>query len=346
MDVRFVDDQGNETKRTMVTKCNNLNNSESSPLVSLQQETSKDDYSGSTHPQKKRDHLKTATVILMGMAGELVGTFILTLVIISVVSAAILSGAQVGIWQVGVVCGLGVTISIYCTAFVSDAHLNPAITLAFAVVRYKQFSWRKIPPYITAQMLGGILAGAVLYAVNSDGISLYEEENGIVRGHNSSILTAMMFGEYFPNPSLYDHSNPDNLKVTSLFKALALEAWSTSILSFVIFSLTNEENTAVGKGNKVLAPLVIGLTVSVMISIYGPYTQVGMNPARDLGPRLVAACAGWGTVAIPGPRSGFWVYVVGPVIGAVLGAALSELVITKCVKLVKEWRLSEGATVS
>lgn len=326
MDVSFVDEQGIETKRTLVAKCNGDNK----PLVSIQ---CKDEVK--KHPQKIKWYLVKAGMLLTAMSGELIGTFILTLVICSMVSVAVLSGAPVGIWQVAVVCGLGVAVSIYCVSYVSDAHLNPAITVAFAIVRYKSFSWTNILPYIAAQMLGGVLAGATLYAFNSDAISLYENENGIERGGNGSVVTAMMFGEYFPNPLLYDHSNPANLEVVSLLKAVA---WTTCILTFVVFSVTDKANAAVGRENKVLAPLMIGLTVSMMISIYGPLVQVGMNPARDLGPRIVAACAGWGLVAIPGPRGGFWVYIVGPMIGALLGAALSGLVISKAVRVVKRWK--------
>lgn len=328
MDVRFVDEQGEATVKTMVTK-----REERQPLV-LQSEPS----NRNSKPVNK--HLRRAVTILTALSGELIGTFMLTLVICTAVSAAVLSGALVGIWQVGVVCGMGVAISIYCVSYVSnDCHLNPAITVASAVIRYKSFSWKLILPYILAQLLGGILAGIVLFAVNAGTISFYEKENRIERGQNSSIITAMIFGEYFPNPALYDHSNPESFMVISMFGALAVEAWTTCILAFVIFSLTEESNTSVGrKSNRVITPMLIGLTVAIMISTHGHLTQVGMNPARDLGPRLVAACLGWGTVAIPGPRWGFWVYVVGPVLGALAGAAMSSLVLARAVKQVRRWR--------
>ena len=340
MDVTFVGENGVATTKTMVAK----SNGESQPLISLEHET---DHTHGKHSRRGKNfdtskkYLTTMAVFLTYMLGELIGTFLLTLVICSAVGGAILSGSLVGIWQVGVVCGLGVAISIYCVSYISEAHLNPAITVAFAIVRYSSFSWKKIIPYVTAQMLGGMLAGVIFYSFNREAISLYEEQNDIQRGENNSVITAMLFGEYFPNPAIYNHSDPKNLKVTSLFSAVAVEAWTTSILAFVIFSLTSKQNTSVGRENKVLAPLLIGLTVSIMISIYGPHTQVGMNPARDLGPRIVAACAGWGLVALPGPRGGFWVYIVGPLVGAVLGGALSGVVASRAVTLVKKWKAQE-----
>ena len=332
MDVSFVNDQGESTVQTMVAK----RSEESQPLVDLRGELNSGDERPTIHGRKR---LKTATAVLLALAGELVGTFLLTLVICSAVSSAVLTGALVGIWQVAVVSGIGVAISIYCVSYISDAcHLNPAITVAFAVIRYKVFSWKLVLPYILAQLLGGVLSGIVLLAFNAGAISLYEEQNGIERGGNSSVITAMLFGEYFPNPAIYDHSNPKNLEVVSMYRALAVEVWTTCILAFVIFSLSDTSNTLVGKNGGVLVPFLIGLTVSIMISTHGQFTQVGMNPARDLGPRLVAACAGWGTVAIPGPRGGFWVYVVGPVFGAVGGAALNGLVLSRVVNFVKRLR--------
>jgi MIP family channel proteins len=321
MDVSFVNEQGESTVRTLVAKPSE----DERPLL-------EDEGQRSTH-------FRSAVRILVALAGELIGTFLLILVICSAVSSAVLTGALVSIWEVALISGIGVAVSIYCVSHVSEAcHLNPAITVASAVIRYKTFSWKLVLPYITVQMLGGILSGAVLFAFNFEAISLYERRNGIERGENSSVITAMMFGEYFPNPLIYDHSNPDNLKVTSMLGALFVEVWTTAIFAFVIFSLTDKSNTLARKSNGVLVPSIIGVTVSIMISTYGQFTQVGMNPARDLGPRLAAACAGWGTVAIPGPRGGFWVYVVGPVIGALMGAALSGLVLSKLTVLVKQWQ--------
>ena len=70
-----------------------------------------------------------------------------------------------------------------------------------------------------------------------------------------------------------------------------------------------------------MAPVFIGGTVAAIIAVLGPLTQAGINPARDLGPRLVAYLSGWGQIAIPGPQQGFfWVYIAGPLIGGVLAA--------------------------
>jgi glycerol uptake facilitator-like aquaporin len=69
---------------------------------------------------------------------------------------------------------------------------------------------------------------------------------------------------------------------------------------------------------------------AVLISIFAPITQAGWNPARDFGPRLVALLAGFGPIAIPGPQGGFWVYLLGPLLGGPLGGYLYERLIGPC----------------
>ena len=179
---------------------------------------------------------------------------------------------------------------------------------------------------MVAQVLGGVLAGVFVFAVFHSAIDVFEERQDIVRGENGSQFSAMMFGEYFPNPAVFSHDDDTNLEVVSLGQAFFIEAWGTGILAFVIFAATNPRNTLTNKNNAVI-PIVIGLTVGLLINYYGPLTEAGLNPARDFGPRLVAAMAGWGRIAFPGPRNGFWVYILGPLIGGPIGAALSDALV-------------------
>jgi len=265
--------------------------------------------------------------LLRALAAEAIGTGMIVLIGCGSVCST-LSGAYVGIWQVAIVWGFGVSLAIYSTADISGAHLNPAITLAFQLIRPQAhgMTWFKSSLYVAAQFLGAILGAIINIAVYSNTIEAYERENGIVRGEPKSILTAAAFGEYFPNPGLSHEFgggpyNPDDVSVA---KALFVEAWGTFLLAFVIFGLTNRHNQ-VGLGPGV--PFFIGATVAVNLALYAPITQAGWNPARDFGPRLVAFFAGWKEVAIPGPKNGFWIYIVGPCMGAPLGAGLAELML-------------------
>jgi glycerol uptake facilitator-like aquaporin len=103
--------------------------------------------------------------------------------------------------------------------------------------------------------------------------------------------------------------------------AIFVEAFGTSVLAFVVFALTHPKNDA--QINKVYIPPLIGLTVAGLVSILAPLTQCGINPARDFGPRIVAYIAGWGDIAF----KGWWVYVLGPIIGAPIGAFLADRVL-------------------
>lgn len=247
--------------------------------------------------------------------------------------------AQIGIWQVALPSGLGVALSIFVSAHISDAHLNPAVTLAFGIFRFRQFHWSLIAPYILCQTVGSIIAGAFVHLFFHGAVANFELKNNITRGEPGSELTAMIFGEYFPNPSLYSHADPESLPVVSMFEGFLVEAWGTLILVFVIFSVTNNRNATIGQ-SKVIIPVTVAFTVACLISVYGPLTQAGLNPARDFGPRVVAGMAGWGTIAVPGPRNGFWIYIVGPLVGGPVGGGLSDLLLF-VIHHLQKWRSQE-----
>ncbi len=255
---------------------------------------------------------------------ELIGTWLMVFVGTSVVAAAVLAGAQAGLWQVAVVWALGVSMAIYLTGAVSGAHLNPAVSLAFAIFRRRDFPLRLLLPYWVSQLLGAILAGLSVLLVYRSFISHFEAQHGIERGDPGSQLSTMMFGEYFPNPGMVGVDEGARALVTPL-GAAAVEAVGTGILVLMIFALVDRRNTSLPV--KYLAPVFIGLTVAMIISMLAPLTMGGWNPARDFGPRLVAFFAGWGEVAIPGPSGGFWAYIVGPLVGGPLGAAVYEFLI-------------------
>lgn len=259
---------------------------------------------------------------LRAYVAEVVGTFLLVLFGTGAIASAVLTGAQVGVWQVAVVWGFGITLAIYATASVSGAHLNPAVTLAIAIFR-PEFPRHRVVGYWAAQLAGAILAGLVVLAAFGPFIDRFEEAAGLVRGEAGSQASAMVFGEYFPNPALFG-TGSEAEELVSPLAAAGVEALGTGVLVFMIFALSDRRNP---DGPGVLTPLLIGFTVGVLISLFAPITQAGWNPARDFGPRLVAFAAGWESIAIPGPRSGFWVYIVGPLLGGPLGAAAYDYLI-------------------
>lgn len=237
--------------------------------------------------------------------GEFLGTFVLTLFGCCCVAVAILFGEYSSIFQVGLVWGMGVTLAIFLTRNICCAHLNPAVSIAMVVAG--RMSVRKLPTYLTAQILGAFCAGMMLYLLFDPSIETYEAANQITRGTAASVDTARMFGEFYPNPG-------DKMASVGLPLAMLAEGFGTFLLVLFIFALT--EGCNVGRPSETLQPLFIGLTVSSIIFFIAPLTQAGLNPARDFGPRAVAYLMGWRDAALPDQMGGwFWVYILSPILG-------------------------------
>ncbi|MGV1099478.1 MIP/aquaporin family protein [Thiovibrio sp. JS02] len=255
---------------------------------------------------------------LHGFAGEAIGSFLLVFFGCGSVTATVLFGAHGGLFQVAAIWGIGVTLAIYATRHLSCAHLNPAVSLAMVLGR--RMTPAKLPTYLLGQFGGAFLAAGLLYLLFGPSIAAYEQLHGIVRGAPESVKTAMLFGEFYPNPGAGDAA------MVSAWNAFGAEATGTFILVFCIFSLT--EGCNVGRPDDAIAPLFIGLTVTVIICIVAPLTQAGLNPARDLSPRLFAYLAGWGRAAMPDSGYGFFtVYVLGPLAGGSLAALFFTILI-------------------
>jgi glycerol uptake facilitator len=210
--------------------------------------------------------------------------------------------------------GFAVTFAVYAVGGVSGAHINPAVTVAFAL--RQGFPWSKVPGYIAAQLLGAFTGAAVVYAVYKGAIDSYEHVHNITRGDPNSVPTYSIFAT-FPAKYFGNWLGPFVDQVVG-----------TALLVGFVFAVVDEVNQPV-RAN--LAPLIIGfIVVSVGIS-YGANAGYAINPARDFGPRMFAWIAGWGKVAMPGDYGNvntfFWIPIVGPFLGGVIGASIYDLVI-------------------
>ena len=260
---------------------------------------------------------------------ELIGTFILVFFGTGSVAAAVLTGAQQGLWQVAVVWGFAISLAIYATSAVSGTHINPAVTVSMAVLRPRDFPAKKIAPYLASQMIGGVLASLVLLSLFSGVCLRFEAAHNLVRGAPGSQLSAMWFGEYFPNPAIVG-TDAAAFKAVSTANAFAAEAVGTAFLLFFVFALTDRRNPNAPSGRSNLYAYFIGFTVAIVISIVAPLTQAGLNPARDFAPRIVAYFSGWGAIAIPGPRgSEWWLYILAPIVGGLVGATLYDSLVRR-----------------
>ncbi len=244
--------------------------------------------------------------------GECIGTLVLVFIGLSSVAVSVSYGAY-GLFECGVIWGLAVVMGIYASRSLSAAHLNPAVTIAMALT--KRFEIKKVPVYILAQFIGAFGAAALVYLIFNNSIMAFEQANTIVRGDANSIKSAMIFGEFFPNPGFAQAVH------VNMCSALITEIIGTAFLLLMIIVLT-EQN----KPDDNLTPIYIGLVVTILVCLIAPISQCCLNPARDLAPRIFSFFAGWGGAVFPG--SGYEVlvvYVAGPIVGALLGAGISTL---------------------
>ena len=247
--------------------------------------------------------------------GEVIGTFIMCFCGIGAVATATLFGALTGPGQVGLVWGLAIAIAIFVTRNLSDAHFNPAVTFAMCIAG--RMKWSQLPIYIVGQCVGAFLAAGGLWLLFADSVMKNLKNAGLSMTSNAIGSAASIWCEIFPNTSAGAVSFP-----TACFA----EGIGVFVLVLVIFSVTSSEN--VGRASRNLAPLFIGLTITIMINVVGPLTDAGFNPARDVMPRVWACIVGWGNIAFGGnPFETIMVYTVSPLIAGTLAALLYKFVL-------------------
>lgn len=198
---------------------------------------------------------------------------------------------------------LAVAFGVYVAGGITGAHINPAVTLALAVKG--DFEWKKVLPYWAAQLVGAFLGAALVFLVYFQAIGAFEAAAGITRGTPDSIVTGSIFYT-FPAPYYGG----------SVIGPLIDQIVGTMFLLIFVLALIDTTNLS-PKAN--MTPLLVGFAVAAIGMSFGPNAGYAINPARDLGPRLFAWIAGWGDVALPGAGAYFWIPIVGPLIGGVIG---------------------------
>lgn len=244
---------------------------------------------------------------------EFIGTGLLIFFGAGCVAALVVANASFGLWEISISWGVGVAIAIYVAGGVSGAHINPAVTLALTL--FRGFDKRKVLPYIGAQLAGAFSAAALVYSLYQPLFIEWEQAAGVLRGSQESLALAGIFSTY-----------PHNL--LSNGHAFMVELVITAVLMMAILALVDDRN---GGPKGMAAALLIGLLIAVIGAATGPLTGFAMNPARDFGPKLFAWLAGWGDLALTGGRDNpyFWVPILGPVVGACLGAWLYDNAIAR-----------------
>jgi MIP family channel proteins len=212
---------------------------------------------------------------------ELVGTFVLVFGGTAVVVAAILArptaGAPYDSLAVALAFGLALVTVVAAVGHVSGAHVNPAVTLGMAAT--KKFPWNYVPHYVAAQLAGAVLAA----------LATWITYGGAARDEAKLAAT-------YPTQGVGD------------LQAFVVEVLITFILVFVVMAVATDDRAPAA-----IAPIAVGFALAVGVFIAGPVTGGSVNPARSLGPMLVA-----------GDLTSVWLYVLGPIVGGIIGALLYD----------------------
>ncbi|MCP2071050.1 UNVERIFIED_ORG: aquaporin Z [Pseudomonas lini] len=208
---------------------------------------------------------------------ELLGTFWLVL---GGCGSAVLAASGIGVLGVALAFGLTVLTMAFAIGHISGCHLNPAVSLGLSVGG--RFPARELPAYIIAQVIGGVLAAALIYFIASgkEGFDLA-----------ASGLASNGYGEHSPGGY-------------SMAAGFVTELVMTAMFILIILGATDKRAPAG------LAPIAIGLGLTLIHLISIPVTNTSVNPARSTGPALIVG--GWAIEQL-------WLFWVAPLLGAVIG---------------------------
>ncbi|THH32826.1 hypothetical protein EUX98_g1319 [Antrodiella citrinella] len=193
--------------------------------------------------------------------------------------------------------GVGLALGAWLSAGVSGGHINPAVTISFALLR--DFPWKKVPVYILAQVLGGICGAGIVYANYHEAINVFEGGNGA-----RTLSTAGLFGTF---------AAPHMSAAGAFFE----EFLGTAVLLLVICAVTDRRNSPPPAG---LVPLVLFFTLMGIAAAIGWQTGFALNPARDFGPRALTAMVGYGSQVFTF-RHHYWIWsgIMAPILGGLVG---------------------------
>lgn len=244
--------------------------------------------------------------LIAELSAEFAGTMILILLGVGVVAQVVTSDGALGDHDsIAWAWGLGVVLGVYTAARISGAHLNPAVTLALAV--FQGFEWRKVAPFALAQTAGAFVAALIVRWNYSEAIAAVDPDH--------TIKTQGIFST-LPGNGMLDISQSS---------ALLDQVIGTAILLFLVLAVTDLRNQGPAP---YIAPFIVGLIVVAIGMAWGTNAGYAINPARDLGPRLASFVTGYGG-AFNDQNGDFyaWVPILGPLVGALLGAGAYQALI-------------------
>ncbi|MFN8941760.1 MAG: MIP/aquaporin family protein [Acidobacteriota bacterium] len=247
--------------------------------------------------------------LIQEVSAEFIGTMLILLFGAGVVAMVQLFGGGApgevvngGYTNITLGWGVAVALGVAISARISGGHLNPAVTIASALLR--GFPWSKVGPYVAAQMAGAFVGAGVVFL---------NYKPAFLKVDPMLEKTAGVFATFpaFPEMPLAGFMD---------------QVIGTALLLFVVSALTDENTLGAPAW---MTPLLVGLVVVAIGMSFGALHGYAINPARDLGPRLMTVVAGFRNNGLT-DGSGVWLIpVVAPVLGAIVGAAAYDFTIRR-----------------
>lgn len=258
--------------------------------------------------------------------GEALGTFVLILFGCSAVAVAVLYGHDADLFSAGVSWGLAVALAVWVAASLSGAHINPAVTLGLAVIG--RFPWRRVPHFWASQVVGAFLGAGAVWLVFGGAVNAFAARHHIEIGAPGSERVGMIFVPYSPHPLIVGIDQAA-YQAVPVWRGLLTECLATAVLIVIVLCLLEPRWTSAPASWAF--PWSVAALVTMLTIVTGAITMTSLNPARDLGPRMLLALIGFGWTAFPGPREGMSLVIttVAPLAGGVLGALFFQRVIDR-----------------
>jgi glycerol uptake facilitator len=261
------------------------------------------------------DPIPAAPPLRPALMAEFLGTALLITIGEGVVAAVVLMGKTPDRMAITTAWGLGVALGVFISGRLSGGHLNPAVTLALAA--RGEFPPARVLPYWTAQLAGAFVGAILVYVDYAEAFRAFEARESLVRG---TMERGMLVGPAAGGAGVFACYPEFDVVWRNFFS----EVLGTAVLLLGVRALTDRKNAAPGG---YVEPLALGALVWAIGLSLGAPTGYAINPARDFAPRVASALLGWGPSVFVSDGYYFWIPIVGPLVGGLLGTYLYDFAI-------------------
>lgn len=278
----------------------------------------------------------TVVGVAKAALGEFFGVLLFVLFANAAAAAQATGSPGASLVDVTLISGLGLAMAILVAGPRSGDHLNPALSFAVAVFRRGSLPLWELPIFVAAQVAGAVAGAALVYALYRHPLAAFEAAAGLDRSSAAAVATGCLFFCTYPSTGA-DLSGSLSMIVADVRTwpaglvdtgtAFLAEALGAAVLATVVSGVLDKRAVSHMGQEMTVRAVAIGLCVFILEMILGPISSGCFNPARDLGPRILAAAAGWGS-AFPGDRGHMWVYIVAPLVGSSVGVLLYDWVLS------------------